>query len=87
MFRLRRNQFCRQINLGKRTVQGIQNLPHGILYGKKFPSVVVANRQIHISLCHLRQYVINILDIFFQFPLGIMNGLHQHTNLGCIRFQ
>ena len=66
----------------QRIVQGVQNLLHGIPDGKELSPVGGRNVQVHVALGHLGQLFINILDVRFQLPLGLVDGLHQHPDLG-----
>ena len=69
----------------QRIVQGVQNLLHGIPDGKELSPVGGRNVQVHVALGHLGQLFINILDVRFQLPLGLVDGVHQHTQLRGVR--
>ena len=56
------------------------------MYGQKFTPIIVGNWQIHVALCHLCQFIVNVVDILFQFPFRLMDGFHQHTDFGGVGF-
>ena len=68
------------MNLVERTVEGVQNLRHRALNRLKLAAVIIADRQVHISLCHLCQRGVDIADIFFQLTFGLVNRVHKHSD-------
>ncbi len=49
--------------------------------------VIQIDRKIHLSICHLCKFGVNVMDIGLQIPFGFVDRFHQHPDFGGIRFQ
>ena len=85
--RFRGYLFGRQVDLEQGIVQSVQNLAHGVLDGKEFPSIVVPYSQVHVALGHLSQDVVDVHDVFFELALCLVDGCHQHSDFGSVGLQ